>query len=43
MIKSVTLTEEDFERAREIQDDPDKILALVDWMFLGAGNCKTPS
>lgn len=40
MEKSVNLTEEDIQEAEKIEDNPDKILALIDLLFLYEENKK---
>jgi hypothetical protein len=40
MEKSVKVTEEDIQEASRIEDDPEKILALIDLIFLNVDNSK---
>lgn len=40
MEKSVKVTEKDIQDAKRIEDDPEKILALIDLIFLNADNSK---
>lgn len=40
MEKIVKVTEKDIQEANKIEDDPEKILALIDLIFLNADNSK---
>lgn len=40
MEKIVKVTEEDIQEANKIEDDPEKILALIDLIFLNVDNSK---
>lgn len=40
MEKSVKVTEKDIQDAKRIEDDPEKILALIDLIFLNVDNSK---
>lgn len=40
MEKIVKVTEKDIQDARRIEDDPEKILALIDLIFLNVDNSK---
>lgn len=40
MEKSVKVTEKDIQEAKRIEDDPEKILALIDLIFLNVDNSK---
>ena len=40
MEKIVNVTEKDIQDAKRIEDDPEKILALIDLIFLNVDNSK---
>ena len=40
MEKIVKVTEKDIQEANKIEDDPEKILALIDLIFLNVDNSK---
>lgn len=40
MEKNVKVTEKDIQEANKIEDDPEKILALIDLIFLNVDNSK---